>query len=132
MRLVETIRPLMMAPVAAITVYVVFAISIQGIDPGGMPFLMLVCEVWAVSVAAGVIFVFPIFVKFPKARQPTLVVAAIWGGAVAYLSFMLASGQVERLDRPSVAVAAIWFGGAATGVVYTLLARRTPSSACLK
>ena len=72
--------------------------------------------------AAGVIFVVPVFVIAPESRRPPLWLSIPWGGGVATaLAILLLWPESHRLWRWALI-------GGIGGAVYSLMASRMPSS----
>ncbi len=72
--------------------------------------------------AAGLLFVVPVFALVPRLRQPPIWVAVLWGAVVANASALLLIGSLEKLRWEVVVGFAA--AGSAAGLVYALAARR--------
>ena len=77
--------------------------------------------------AAATVFVLPIFWFVPRARQPSLVVGAIWGGLAAWLAALVVSPSLREWLRWEVFSGFVFAGGAA-GISYAYLARSLGAS----
>ena len=74
----ETLRPLAIAPLVGLAVLMISVAS-----QSGARILFYALFVAPFCYAAATVFVLPIFWFVPRARQPSLVVGAIWGGLAA-------------------------------------------------
>ena len=76
-RLQDTVRPLLLAPLGAVVVF-----AALGLAPGrGLPGLaFLIAMVWGYSLAAASVLVLPVLILAPRLRRPRLWVALPWGG----------------------------------------------------
>ena len=114
MRLQNTIRPLLLAPLGAVVVFAAFGLSPQ---PGFAAFGFLAAMVWGYSLATGLLFVAPVLALAPRWRRPPVWVAATWGVLVASAFAGLVMG------RPSHLLVPVMTAGAASGLVYAVAAR---------
>jgi hypothetical protein len=80
----QTIRPLVIAPAAALAVLGCYMVLIKNIGP----YLLIMLLITAPFVyAAEVVFVVPLLWLLPALRRPSFVVGAVWGAA-ATLGFV--------------------------------------------
>ena len=114
----ETVRPLLLAPLASAAVLTCWELPRQGLDA---IFAGIVAAPFCY--AAEVLLVVPILLLWPPSRSPSLFVAAIWGAAVAWCAAAVTAPGLHEMARPIV-VAGFGTSGVASGVAYALLARR--------
>ncbi len=141
MSFVQTIRPLLVAPVGAIVILTLVTIpqAISMNSPGAPPaywaFLFPVYWLFTALVcyASEVLFVVPVLILWPASRQPSVLLGAIWGVfvsccVVAVATFVLPGvGPTSEgsfwLVRNRGAVLFLGACGLATGVAYSLMSR---------
>ena len=127
MSLYQTLKPLFLSTVAAVAV--VTAVSgAQGVLPtSAWAVVSVAAWIWVLTVAAGVVFVLPVFAIAPRLRRPPIWLAAGWGALTASAFVGLIFGRPYKLYDPQ-ALFVFAAAGAVAGVCYALLARRQPSA----
>jgi len=143
MPLMQTIRPLLLAPLGAIVVFTLVtlpqALSISRGSPGG-DLAMTLLVYWfftaLVCYAAELLFVVPVLVLWPASRQPSIIVGATWGlfvscCVVALVTFVLPpspTGGAFWLARNRVAMLALGACGLVSGLAYSVMSRMLKAS----
>jgi len=129
MRFVDTIRPVLVAPAAAAIVYALSEMFVQKSGRMGWGFVIVLAWVWALSLAAAVLFVIPVLACVPRLRRPPLWFAALWGVLVAGLFSALLFGPDQLMHASRGAHLGLGLWGAAAGVLYAVLVlvRRRPA-----
>jgi membrane associated rhomboid family serine protease len=123
MRFRDTLVPLLIAPLGSVVVHAGFVACCQPLRPAGISALILIVDVWVLSLVAALVLVLPAFALVPRSRTPRLWVAAIWGAMVACVASRALFGL--RHGRSSILVAsATALAGAASGMVYAIAMRR--------
>jgi hypothetical protein len=121
LRFAETIRPLLLAPLGSVVIHAVWIVTFQRPALSASLFILLAI-IYGMSLAAGLLFVLPIFALVPALRQPGIWLALSYGAFIAISSAVLVGGSSEVL-RWQV-VTGYGSAGAAAGIVYALAARR--------
>lgn len=127
MRFVDTVKPVVVAPVAAAIVYALFEVFVQKTGRMGGGFVIALAWVWALSLAAAVMFVVPVLACVPRLRRPPVWFAALWGVLVAGLFSALVLGPDHLMRASPVAHLGLGVSGAAAGFLYAVLVRRRPA-----
>jgi hypothetical protein len=117
-RLRDTVRPLLLAPLAGAAVVTCWELPRQGIEA---IFAGIVAAPFCY--AAEVVLVVPILLLWTSSRSPNLLVGAIWGALVAWCAAAIVTQEFHEMVRP-VVVAGFGSSGIASGVSYVLLVRR--------
>jgi len=117
-RLQDTVRPLLLAPLGAVVVF-----AALGLAPGrGLPGLaFLIAMVWGYSLAAASVLVLPVLILAPRLRRPRLWVALPWGAVAAVVSGAAVTGTPHLYVPFSIA-------GAASGLLFAVASARTRTS----
>jgi hypothetical protein len=113
----DTIRPLAIAPLAGLAVLGFDLVLTIGLQPIVAVALLLMIPPIYTTVA---VFVLPLLWLVPQLRRPHIVVAALWGGAAAWMSsFVVVADPQDWLRWRTI----FGFGcaGAASGVLYRYL-----------
>jgi hypothetical protein len=116
----DTVRPLLVSPLGAVISFVAF-----GVTPGNgvLSFVFLFVMTWVYAIAAALVLVVPVWIIVPKLRQPPAWLAIVWGMIAALLMASVMFPSTPRLAVPVLAA------GAASGLVYSIAARRINSRA---
>lgn len=117
-RLQDTIRPLLLAPLGAVVVF-----AALGLAPGhGLPGLaFLIAMVWGYSLAAASVLVLPVLILAPRLRRPRKWIVMPWGALAAIVSGAAWTGT-PRLYVPFA------IAGAASGLVYAVVSAKSATS----
>lgn len=110
MPLRDTVRPLLLAPLAAVLVLAGFGLA-PGHGLAGLAFLAAM--VWGYSLAAAVVLVLPLFILAPSLRRPAVWVAVPWGAVAAGLFGAVVTGTSHLIVPLTIA-------GAASGLLYAV------------
>jgi len=126
----DTIRPLAIAPVAALTVLGGYMVLVQHVGP--YLFIMLLIAAPFVY-AAEILFVMPLLWLWPALRRPSFTVAAAWGALAAW-GFILALQTTAFFPPRFSTLPSTWrqwqdFGlfcppGVASGLLFAYLTRK--------
>ncbi len=123
MNITNAMRGLLIAPLGSVIVATPFALFVQHIEAGVGQFLLLLVGVWVLSLAAGLLFVMPFFVFLPRARNPPMWVAMLWGAATAVAFALLLLGSQFR-STSALGKSGLIVQGAAAGMMYVAAVRR--------
>src|SRR5262245_41508369 len=123
----QALKPLFLASVAAVVVLIALSGDRQLVPPTSWGAVVLAAWMWALTLAAGVVFVLPVLALAPQSRRPPIWVAAGWGALTACASAVLILGRPYKLYSPR-AMIAFAAAGAVAGVCYAMLARRQPGA----
>jgi hypothetical protein len=124
MRFVDTIRPLLIAPAAAVLVAALAEVFDQKSGRIGVSFMIVLAWIWVLSLAAAVVFVLPVFAFVSRLREPPLWFAALWGALLAGISSALVIGPSQFMRTSRGAHLGLALSGAAAGLFYAVLVRR--------
>ena len=129
MRLGDTLLALLVAPLGAAvpSLFQAMLASERGVAEL-RALVIVIISVWVLCLAAALLFVFPILAAAPSLRQPSGVVAAIWGGLVslAFGALLLGDLTIGWIQFPST-LSALFNGsapGVLSGLTYAIVANR--------
>lgn len=129
MRLDDTLLALLVAPLGAAvpSLFKAMLASERGVAEL-RALVILIMSVWVLCLAAALLFVFPILAAAPRLRQPSGVVAAMWGGLVslAFGALILGDLTIGWIQFPTTLTGL--FNGSAPGILsgltYAVVANR--------
>ena len=127
MPLYQTIKPLLVASVAAVAVLTASWGAQQGFPTSVWAVGIVVLWMWVLTLAAGVFFVLPVLAIAPRLPRPSIWLAAGWGALTASAFAGLIIGRPYKLYGPQ-ALVVFAATGAVAGVCYALLVRRQPGA----
>jgi hypothetical protein len=126
----DTIRPLVIAPAAALTVLGCSMVLVQSVGP--YLFIMLLIAAPFVY-AAEILFVMPLLWLWPASRRPSFAVGALWGALAAW-GFLLMLETMASFPPRLSTLPSTWrqwqdFGsfclpGVASGLLFAYLTRK--------
>jgi hypothetical protein len=105
-------------------VFAIFDLLVQKSGRMGVGYMIMLAWIWALSVAAAVVFVLPVFALVSRLREPPLWFSALWGALVAAISSALILGLDQFMGVSPWAHIGVGFSGAAAGLLYAVLVRR--------
>ena len=126
----DTIRPLVIAPAAALTVLGAYMVLVKHVGP--YLFIMLLIAA-PFAYAAEILFVMPLLWLWPAMRRPSFAVGAVWGALAAW-GFLLMLETTARFPPRFSTLPSTWrqrqdFGlfclpGVASGLLFAYLTRK--------
>ena len=125
MSLHQTLKPLLVASVAAVAVLTASWGAQEGFPTNVWAAGIVVAWMWVLALAVGVFFVLPVLAIAPGLRRPSIWLAAGWGALTTSAFLGLIFGRPYKLYG-SQALVVFVAAGAVAGVCYALLVRRQP------
>ena len=129
MRIGDTLLALLVAPLGAAvpSLFQAMLASERGVAELRQ-LVILTGSVWVLCLAGGLLFVFPILAAAPGLRQPSGVVAAIWGGLVslAFGALLVADFTLVGIQYPTTinGLLTTCAPGVLSGLTYAVVANR--------
>jgi hypothetical protein len=129
MRLGDTLLALVVAPLGAAvpSLFQAMLAAERGVAQL-FPLVVLTGSVWVLCLACGLLIVFPILAAAPRLRQPSGVVAAIWGGLVSLaFSALIVGNFTAGLIQFPTTLNGLLNGsapGVLSGLTYAVVANR--------
>src|SRR4029453_12383522 len=103
MRLVDTIRPLLVASIAPV-VLTLATVSLPRVAPDSGASIVLAGWLWIITLAAELVFVFPLMALVPSLRRPPIWLAAVWGAGAAFALTLLIMGRALTVGASGLAL----------------------------
>jgi hypothetical protein len=128
MRLQDTIRPLLIAPLGSVVVHAILMFGFQGQRPSVELLFIVLAIVCGVSLAASIVLVVPVLVLVPRLRQPATWFATAWGALTGSVAATAIFGPSVLAASSRFAIVGFAAAGGASELLYAIAARRVRPS----